>query len=260
MVKRPRSEILKDMPPKQRQVIRIEGEQNATGARRILRGKLNASGKTKKLMAHTAKVKLPHVLENAIPELMDGQRIMVVCFNPDTAKMYASAFEKECNKREYRARLRETNVQVWVADGTVGVDARFKMGKAFREHTGAGVFIMTIDAFQVGVSLKGAVTEHWVDVHHDPAAMLQAEDRAYEPGITHGLTIIYYVVKGTIDEHRESIVLPKVDALARVTDEEGANELRSILGAKEEKETLEQILDRLAAHLGEQGDDDDDDE
>lgn len=259
VIKRPRSEILKDMPPKQRQVIRIEAEQNSTAAKRILRGKLNVSGKTKKLMALTAKAKLPHVIENAMPELLDGQRIMVVCFNPDTAKLYAAAFEKEVKKREYRKRMQSVDARVWVADGTVSVDARFNMGKAFREHTGAGVFIMTIDAFQVGVSLKGAVTEHWVDVHHDPAAMLQAEDRAYEPGITHGLTIIYYVVKGTIDEHRESIVLPKVDALARVTGEEGAAELRATLGVEEEKETLSQTLSRLAAHIDCSEDEDDED-
>ena len=66
-------------------------------------------------------------------------------------------------------------------------------------------------------------------------------------------------MKGTIDEHRESIVLPKVDALARVTGEEGAAELRATLGVEEEKETLSQTLSRLAAHIDCSEDEDDED-
>ena len=260
-IMRPRSEILPNMPKKQRQVLRIEADVAMTAVRRILRGKLDIGDKTKKLMAQTAKVKLSHVLENAMPELVEGLKIMVVCFNPDTAKLYADAFKKQCKKREFKKRMEKVRAQGGGPHGEVSVDARGKMGRAFREHRGAGVFVMTIDSFQVGVSLRGAVTEHWVDMHHDPSAMLQAEDRPYEPDPKtgefdeRGLSLVYYVVKGTIDEHREARFLPKVDALARVTDEEGAVQLRGTMTKEEEKETLAATLERLAGHIGEDWED-----
>lgn len=260
-IMRPRSEILPDLPKKQRQVLRIEADVAMSAVRRILRGKMDIGDKTKKLMAQTAKVKLPHVLENTTPELIEGLKIMVVCFNPDSAELYADAFKKQCKKREYKRRLADVRCQVWCAHGEVSIDARRKMGRAFREHQGAGVFVMTIGAFQVGVSLRGAVTEHWIDMHHDPSAMLQAEDRPYEPDPKtgkydeRGLSLVYYVVKGTIDEHREARFLPKVDALARVTDEEGAVQLRATMTKEEVKESLAETLERLAGHIGEDWED-----
>ena len=250
MCRRDRKDILPFMPPKTRQVIRIEGDTKLPQVRRALRGRANAADKTKKLLMLTAQVKAPQVIENVMGEMLEGQKCMVVCYNPDTVRMYEKEIAKAIKKKDVRSRIRAVNLKTWAAHGGVSTDARFKMGRSFREHQGAGIFLMTIDAFQVGVSLLGASTEHWVDLHHDPAAVLQAEDRAYEPG-TKGLSLIYYVLKGSIDERREAIILPKVEALARVQSDTDAESLQLALGGEKIAASLESMLDELTAGIDE---------
>ena len=250
VVRRDRKDILPFMPPKHRQVIRIEGDAKLPQVRKALRGKASAADKTKKLMLLTAQVKAPYVIENVMEEILEGQKCMIVCYSPDTVRIYEKEIAKAIKKKDVRTRIAAVNLKTWGAHGGVSTDARFKMGRNFREHEGAGIFLMTIDAFQVGVSLLGASTEHWVDLHHDPAAVLQAEDRAYEPGVT-GLSLVYYVMKGSIDEHREALILPKVEALARVQSDADAESLQLALGGETTAATLESMLDDLTASIDE---------
>jgi hypothetical protein len=77
--------------------------------------------------------------------------------------------------------------------------------------------------------------------------MLQAEDRPYEVGVT-GLNILYYLVRGSVDEHIEQVVLPKVETLARVVDERTAVDVKNAL-LKDTEESVDDLLASLTAHL-----------
>lgn len=227
-IQRPRSLILPDMPKKIRQVIRVD-------AKKALKTKPRSKGsddsKLAGLMSQTLAEKIPTVVDRVVAELSEEMKTVVFVFLRQSAADMGKALEAAIQERTVRTRMREVNAAVWVAHGDLSPEARFVAARKFREHKGAGVFIATIDAVQVAVSLNGATSVHFADLHWQPAAMLQAEDRPYEPGMK-GLAIYYYIVRESVDEHFETIVLPKVETLAALVDEKGADELKRALNAQ----------------------------
>lgn len=245
-MQRPRSVILKDMPPKVRQIIRLDEDEKT---RRAVRAAASAGvneGKLMRLLKQTSVSKRSAVVDNVLDEMAAGEKCVVFTLLRDSAQQLGKALEKGCRRRELKTRMREVDARVWTTHGDASPKARFELAKKFREHKGAGVFIATIDSVQVAVSLKGASSVHFADLHWQPSAMLQAEDRPYEVGVT-GLSIIYYIVKGSVDEHVEAVVLPKVETLAQIVDEQGADEMKAAFGGPEE--TMDEIYARMSAHL-----------
>lgn len=245
-IQRPRSQILVNMPPKVRQTIRIDDTRPSKRVARFSSGDDN-TGKITKLLKSTFEAKVDTVVENVVGEIAQGEKVVVFTLLRQSAERLAKAIEKEAKKSENRTRMREVDLKIWLAHGDASTQARFEMARTFREHGGAGVFVTTIDAVQVAVSLKGASSVHFAELHWQPSAMLQAEDRPYEVGVA-GLNIVYYIVRGSVDEHIEQVILPKVDTLARVVAEKGATEMNDAL-AGNTQESLEQLLTSLTAHL-----------
>jgi len=245
-IQRQRSVILSQMPPKTRQVIRVDPEAASVGSKkpRSARGEAALAS----LMKKTFDIKVGAVVENVIGELSEGNKCVVFVYLRESATKMGKAIEVACKKHDVKARMREVQTQIWTVHDDTSPQGRFEMSRAFREHVGAGVFIATIDSVQVAVSLKGATTVHFADLHWQPAALLQAEDRPYEVGTT-GLAIIYYIVRDSVDEHIESIVLPKVKTLAEVVDEQGAADLRAALAGPQGTQTLNEILKAMAVNV-----------
>lgn len=258
-IQRPRSEILSNLPPKIRQTIRIDDTRASKKIPRFSKDTDN-TGKITRLLKSTFEVKVDAVVENVLGEMAQGARVVVFTLLRESAERLAKAIEKECAKRENRLRMSQVDAKIWCAHGDTTAQARFEMARSFREHVGAGAFVTTIDAVQVAVSLKGATSVHFAELHWQPSAMLQAEDRPYEVG-TSGLTIVYYIVRGSVDEHVEQVVLPKVETLSRVVAERGALEIKDAFYGKDQNESLGQLLDSLTAHvpLGDLDPDDDTD-
>jgi SNF2 family DNA or RNA helicase len=101
--------------------------------------------------------------------------------------------------------------------------------------------------------LRGAQSVHFVDLHWNPAALFQAEDRPYEPGCT-GLTILYYIVRQSVDEHVEHVVLPKIRDMDKVTNEEQAREALAAMSRREQEKnlSLQEIAARIASVCGDE--------
>ncbi len=256
-IQRPRSLILADMPAKQREVYRIDQDPSvvrsqAAAARKGF-GK-SKQGRIAKLLTQTGVAKRDTVVENVMNELSAGDKVIVFALLKANATGLAKQFEQKIKRsRDWSARMRQVNCEMWVAHGDVSSQMRFAFARSFTEHNGAAVFVTTIDAMQVAVSLKGATQVHFADLHWSPAAMLQAEDRPYEPG-TSGLTINYYVMKGSIDEHIEAVVLSKFKTQEKVVAEEGAVDVRATFAGA--AESLDEVIARLTNHLGPDDDDD----
>lgn len=236
-IQRPRSLILSQMPPKTRQVVRIDaGEVGAKKPRGA-----NDEARLANLLKKTFDAKVDYVTENVISELGEGNKCVVFVFLRESAEKMGKAVEAACKKADVKTRMREVDAKIWTVHGDTSPQGRFEMARAFREHPKAGAFIATIDSVQVAISLKGATSVHFADLHWQPAALLQAEDRPYEVGTT-GLSILYYIVRGSVDEHIEAIVLPKVKTLADIVNEKGADELRNALAQGAGKENLKEVI------------------
>lgn len=239
MLKRSRAEILPELPPKTRQVIRID---SAKLDFKAPKGK--GAGGLHGALRVTAALKRDVVVEAVGNECAEGAKVVVYCYHREGAEEMAKAIAASVEKDP---RLKLRNMRVWCVTGDTPTEARFKQAQTYREWTGSAVFVATIDSVPVAISLKGAQSVHFADLTFDPASLLQAEDRPYEVG-TSGLTIIYYVVDKTIDEHVVQLVLPKMEQMETITKEQAANDFRAAFGAIPDLDALaEDIWKRMEA-------------
>lgn len=242
LLKRDRKEILPELPPKTRQIIRIDA--GKADFKKPPKG--TGSGGIHGALRVTANIKEDIVVEAVSNEAAEGGKCVVFTYLRDNAQAMYAAFEKA---REKDPRLKLRNLRVWCVTGDVSTDARFKQAQAFREWEGAAIFIATIDSVPVAISLKGAQSVHFADLTFDPATLLQAEDRPYEMGTT-GLAIIYYVVEKTIDEHVIELVLPKMEMLENILAESAATDFSHAFSSKQTPEQIaEEIWARMEANI-----------
>lgn len=238
MLKRDRREILPELPPKTRQIIRIDaGKSDFKMPKR-------SSGGIHGALRVTANIKEEAVVEAVTNECAEGAKCVIFTYLRDNAEALSLAMKK-AHEKDPRLKLR--NFRIWTVTGDTSVEARFKQAQAFREWEGAGVFVATIESVPVAISLKGAQSVHFADLTYDPASLLQAEDRPYEVGTT-GLAIVYYVVEKTIDEHVVELVLPKMEMLESVLQETAASDFSAAFGSKLTPEQMaEEIWQRMEA-------------
>lgn len=247
MLKRERKEILPELPAKQRQVVHVDAKSVLPPFARAEADRRAAIGRS---LALTLDHKLDVIATTVVAEMLEGNCVVVFTYIRKNAERVFRAIEEEAKKPQNRLRLRGLNAQTWLAHGEVSSKARYDLSVRFCEHAAsgaAGAFVSTIDAMQTGISLKGASSVHFAELHYSPAAMLQAEDRPYEVGIT-GLSIVYYVLRGSIDEHIIDVLMPKFETQTLLEETEGADDARRALGGAEE-ECAEDIWRRLTQHL-----------
>jgi len=242
MLKRDRKEILPELPPKTRQLVRID----ASKATFQKPKKTGLTGLHAALRV-TAGIKEPIVAEAVLNECAEGAKVVVFTYLRENAEGLAAAIGKGAEKDP---RLKARNMRIWATNGDVSTDARFKQAQAFREWPGAACFVATIDSVPVAISLKGAQSVHFADLVFDPASLLQAEDRPYEVG-TNGLAIVYYVVEKTVDEHVVELVLPKMEMMERVMSESAATDFTAALRGNVSPEAMaEEIWARMISGIG----------
>lgn len=254
MISRPRSQILKDMPPKVRRVIYID---NPKPPRRNARGKVMGTLGSK--LDQVAPVKHPVVLDAVITELAEGMKNYVLTYRPKHAEKFARLLAKEMNKRDWKRRMQHQRAEIFLGqkESQILPKKRRELAEDYRRHQGAACFIATIDSMPGSVSLKGVESTHMVDFHPDsPSAQEQAEERGYEPGIP-GFVVTHYIVKNSADEDFAAILIPKWEAKDRVMDDENAKDTLAVLSPKQDASTLEEIMARHTAHLWDDDDDDD---
>jgi len=248
LLKRERVDVFEQIPPCTRQVVVVEPEKNE----KANLPKLEKAEQQAVMQAlHDTFVhKIDAVVEGVLDELMEGRRVVVFSFLRANARRLYDALLKVAQSKQCAARLKQLNLQMWFADGSVSVKNRVDMGEKFTEHRGAGAFIASTDSFQEAASLRGASAVHFADLHWHPSAMRQAEDRIWDPH-TEKIAIVYYVVKGSIDERVEAMVLSKLDTIMAVFDDKGAESMSATLSARgrHKKETVEDIWARLTAHI-----------
>lgn len=242
MLKRDRSQIMSHLPPKSRQIVKIESSK-ADFAKP--KGSKTASGLHGALRA-TAAIKQDRVVESVTQEVAEGGKVVVFAYLRESCDSLGKALSEACLSGPLGPALRARNTRIWTVSGETPVDARFKQAEAFRNWSGAGIFVATIGSVPVAISLKGAQSVHFADLDFSPAAVLQAEDRPYEVGTT-GLTIVYYVVEKSIDEHVVEMVLSKMKTLETVVNEQTASNFREAFSGQSADELAEEVWRRMEA-------------
>lgn len=245
LLKRTREQVNAQLPPKVRQVVRVEPDETVS-----LPKSLPSGAALTKALAATCKAKLPAVTDGVVAELAERGKVVLFCLLRQNAERVHAALKKELSSKEHGVKMREANAEIWMAHGEQTPEVRSAYAEKFKEHDGAAVFISTIDAVQVAISLRGARSVHFVDLHHSPAALMQAEDRPYEPG-TQGLTVVYYLVVGSVDELVADIVLPKMRTIDENFKSQQTTGALQALQNDVEDLSLDDMVAKLTAHLDE---------
>lgn len=246
MIRHSRAEIYESLPPKTREVVDIEVE----GVRRagsLSRERLGAALADE--IKHISAAKRAYVVEKVLSEVAEGAKVVVFCYHVESAEETL----KELQKGLKDARFRRMNAKTWFVTGDRPAThkARDSMCEAFREAEGPGVFVATIKAMQVALSLKGAQSVHFIDLDYVPGAMFQAEDRCFDPD-GKGFVVYYYQVRGSVDEDIVAAVRERIEMLDAMTNDAEANALRAAFDSvKMREETLDAIWARHTAHLRE---------
>lgn len=245
ILKMERSVILPELPPKQFSTITIETDEALPKTGRF-GGDEAVLGRG---IASSLGPKIPVAVDNMIAEALEGNCVFFLTYHPESCHRVMAAVEAELSKPQYRQAREKTNMKTWLATGDGG-RGRTEMCKDFVRHAeigGGGILGSTILRMKGGYSLKGASSVHVIELYWKPDDIMQAIDRPNEVGITNGLSVILYKVKGSFDEHVLNALGPQFDTQVALIGDEDAQATRDGLLGK--PESVEEIERRLTAHL-----------
>ncbi|ABM21136.1 DEAD/DEAH box helicase [Marinobacter nauticus] len=243
MVRRRKAQVLKDLPPKTRQIIELDrpaladhnGQyrrlEQATATLEALfekrsalrteyehaqaetalssvqrtRYRLQAENLVKEartafhqmseVRKETALSKVPQVVELAKTALANG-KIILFCHHAEVVEAYVDALNHHFKRQ---AGKRGTPATVAVVTGKTPNEQRQAQADRFQSDEQCKVFVGTIQAAGVGLTLTAAQTVLFAELDWVPGNMNQAEDRAHRIGQLDHVLVYHTAVEGSID-------------------------------------------------------------
>jgi hypothetical protein len=169
-----------------------------------------------------------------LAEVAEGTKVVVFAYLRETAEAVHAALKEAFGAKDVGPKMRECRAQLWLAHGEQSADTRNAYAKAFRAHTGGGAFCTTIDSMQVAVSLGGAKTNHFIELHYSSGAILQAKER---------------LIERSEDEAMLDILLPKMKVLEEALGDKDARSFSKAHDVARPEEAIDDVVARLTAHL-----------
>lgn len=249
MIKRPREVIWKDTPPKTRQVIWLDIDAKDEDPN-LLAKKLTSETHLFRALEKLLPYYVDDVIERVVENILNGEKDVIWVLTRDSVEIMANALEKACEAKDVRTRVREVNCRIWATHGDADVKARNDVARAYREHNGAAVIIATMDSLPESISLFGATTEHYAQLHYLPGPMEQSENRPYLKD-TSKLHIVYYVPKNTVAERILNLLWPRLLTADKIGDSKDSSATHALFAKKEE--SFDDWLARLTANGPEDG-------
>lgn len=267
MIRRTKADVLDDLPPKRRQVIELasdhlagliqveesawrEHERRLARLRRLtraprgrevseeelrsLREGVNASfGELAKLRQVTALAKVPLVVEHLRTILDDVQKVVVFAHHRAVIAELAAPFE-------------EAAVTLTGGDG---IEARQAAVDRFQEDDSCRVFVGSIMAAGLGLTLTAASHVVFAELAWVPAHLTQAEDRTHRIGQTGSVLVQHLVLQDSLDARMVGTLLGKQDLIDRVVDGESRGPLfqgsfaEALIDAASAEDEVEEALE-----------------
>ena len=245
MVRRLKIDVLKELPPKRRQIIEMttNGATAAVNAElrayedreqqlqdlEELREAADAAGDKEAFkeaaeglqearqvafeeMARerhaTAVRKIPHVLEH-VGDFLDSSEGKLLLFAHH--KDAVAGLSEGLTKKE---------VKHVILTGETSMDKRQAAVDQFQNDPETRVFIGNIQAAGVGITLTAADTVIFAELDWTPANMLQAEDRAHRIGQQNSVLVQYLVFEGSVDARMTHTLIKKMEVIEKALDTE----------------------------------------
>lgn len=224
MVRRLKADVLKELPPKRRQVVILEAEGNLRDLIKREKAayaqleKAQKEGKSKlesisvdmtqmsALRKETAIAKVPLIVETLRDMLENEEKLVVMCHHDDVVQALQKEFGNDavslnCNTPQ---KLRDPNVVRFQTDPT------------------CKLFIGTIQAAGVAITLTAASKMVFAELDWVPGNMSQAEDRIHRIGQLMHCLYLFLVVDESLDANMVEKLIEKTAIISAALDEKRA--------------------------------------
>ncbi|XP_037345329.2 SWI/SNF-related matrix-associated actin-dependent regulator of chromatin subfamily A-like protein 1 [Pungitius pungitius] len=215
MIRRLKSDVLSQLPAKQRKVVtvtidgvntRIKAALSAA-AKRLADGHRNKKEEKQALLVfynHTAEAKLQAIMEYVTDMLECGREKFLVFAHH---KLVLDHIATELLKKNV------THIRI---DGSTPSAERQQLCEKFQFSTKTCVAVLSITAANMGLTLHAADLVIFAELFWNPGILVQAEDRVHRIGQTSNVNIHYLVAKGTADDHLWPMIQEKMNILEQV--------------------------------------------
>ncbi|XP_030642537.1 SWI/SNF-related matrix-associated actin-dependent regulator of chromatin subfamily A-like protein 1 [Chanos chanos] len=215
MLRRLKSEVLSQLPAKQRKVVTVttDGINSRTKAALSAAAKELAKGRHSKMQEkeallvfynHTAEAKTRAIMEYIMDMLECGREKFLVFAHH---KQVLDTITKE---------LGEKGISFIRIDGSTPSAERQALCDKFQFSQKSCVAVLSITAANMGLTLHSADLVVFAELFWNPGVLIQAEDRVHRIGQTSNVDIHYLVAKGTADDYLWPMIQEKMNVLEQV--------------------------------------------
>lgn len=243
MVRRLKKDVLKELPPKRRQVILMP----ADGAKKAIEAEVEAyEGKEGLLEEFASQITQAHALgdeesyNKAVGALQEAQaaafaemaklrKDLAIAKIPAVISHLESVFENGIGKIVFFGHHHVMNdaIAEHFGDAAVKLTGTVTSSKArqaavdrFQEDDSVKLFVGSIGAAGVGHTLTAASTVIFGELDWVPANVTQAEDRCHRIGQLASVLIQHLVLEGSLDAHMAQVLVDKQNIADRALDKD----------------------------------------
>ncbi|KAM9248881.1 SWI/SNF-related matrix-associated actin-dependent regulator of chromatin subfamily A-like protein 1 isoform 4-T7 [Dugong dugon] len=219
MLRRLKSDVLSQLPAKQRKMVVVAPGRISARARAALDAvakEMITKDKTKKqqkealflFFRRTAETKIPSVIEYILDLLESGKEKFLVFAHH---KVVLDAITNELERK---------HVQHIRIDGSTPSADRDNLCEQFQLSERHAVAVLSITAANMGLTFSSADLVVFAELFWNPGVLIQAEDRVHRIGQTNSVGIHYLVARGTADDY----LWPMIQEKLKVLGEAGLSE------------------------------------
>lgn len=218
MIRRLKSEVMRQLPPKRRMILPLETKRAAralikkewqafeeyAAGRDIADCEMPAFGDFAKRMQEIGLLMVEPAIEVIRSEFESVQKLVVFCYHNEVTRRIAAAFPG-CIL---------INEDVDAAD-------RFGLTEQFQQNPSIRLLIGTIGSAGEGLTMTAASVMLFPERSWTPASVTQAEDRIHRRGQNEQVIYKHLVLAGSLSEHQVRILIDKQNANDRILDRKG---------------------------------------
>ncbi|NXQ49921.1 SMAL1 protein, partial [Catharus fuscescens] len=212
MIRRLKSDVLSQLPAKQRKMVVVapEGMSAKTKAALAAEAKKMAKGYGSKqqekeallvFFSRTAEAKIRSVVEYILELLESGNNKFLVFAHHKI--MLDSVVEE----------LKKKHIEHIRIDGSTSSAERQSLCQKFQFSEKQAVAVLSLTAANMGLTLSAADLVVFAELFWNPGILIQAEDRAHRIGQTSSVNVHYLVAKGTADDYLWPMIQEKIKVL-----------------------------------------------
>uniref|UniRef100_A0A663DUU0 SWI/SNF-related matrix-associated actin-dependent regulator of chromatin subfamily A-like protein 1 n=1 Tax=Aquila chrysaetos chrysaetos TaxID=223781 RepID=A0A663DUU0_AQUCH len=206
MIRRLKSDVLSQLPAKQRKMVVVAPEGISAKTKAVLAAeakKMKQQEKEALLLFYnrTAEAKIHSVVEYILELLESGNDKFLVFAHH---KIMLDAIVGELEKK---------HVEYIRIDGSTPSAERQFLCQKFQFSEKQVVAVLSLTAANMGLTLSAADLVVFAELFWNPGVLIQAEDRAHRIGQTSSVNIHYLVAKGTADDYLWPMIQEKIKVL-----------------------------------------------